>query len=108
MSFPNTAPITGAEKAWGVAIALLMFPIGLLAAIGLFSDQGWARWVALVLAVVGAASSVAAVIWLLAVALPGANYPFGPWLVILAAVFGAAMAAAAGAFWRGLRSTETE
>lgn len=110
MGYPNTAPISGGEKGWGVVIAVLSFPIGLLALIGLLADQGWARWVGLVLGVVIATAGAAAAVWLALVFLPeyGTSYPFGPWFVFLAGLLAVLGALAARAFLRGLRSAETE
>jgi hypothetical protein len=108
MSFPNTAPITSGEKGWGVLMGVVLFPIGLIATFGLLSNQAWARWVALVLAIISVLSAIAVMAWLLLVILPGANYPFGPWYVALVGLWGVVMALAAGRYWRGLRSTETE
>ena len=110
MSYPNTEPITGAEKGWGLVIAILSFPIGLIALIGLLADQGWARWVGLLLGAVIATSGVAAAIWLVVVFLPGqgSSYPFAPWFVFLAGLSAVLGLLAARAFLGGLRSTETE
>ena len=84
---PNTAPITGAEKGWGLVLAVLSFPIGLIVLIGLLADQAWARWVGLVLGILVAITGIAVAVWLLLVWLPGdgQNYPFAAWLVFLTA-----------------------
>jgi len=108
MTYPNTAPVTRAEKGWGLVIAILSFPVGLIAFFGLLANQGWARWVGLVLGVVIGALGVAAAIWLVAVFLPGpgASYPFGPWFVFIAGLATVLGLLAARAFLRGLRATE--
>ena len=107
MSGPDAEPISGAEKGWGVVVGILSFPIGLIALIGLLANQGWARWLGLILGGLIAAAGVAAVIWLLVVFLPsgaGQNYPFGPWFVILGALYGLIGFFAARAFLRGIRA----
>ncbi len=110
MSYPNSAPISGAEKGWGVVIALLSFPLGLFVLIGLLADQGWARWVGLVLGGLLGLTGIGVAIWLVVVFLPGqgASYPFGPWFVFLAGLMAVLGLLAARAFLVGLRSEETD
>jgi hypothetical protein len=108
MRYPNTAPITGAEKGWGVVIALITFPVGLLALAGLLAGQGWGRWVGLVLGVAAAIAGVVAAVWLVVVILPDTSYPFAPWFVFLAALVAVLGFFAARRFLAGLRSPETE
>lgn len=108
MSFPNTTPITGAEKVWGLVVAVLSFPIGLVVLIGLLADQGWARWAGLVLGVLIGISAVVGAILLVVVFIPsqGSSYPFGPWFVFLAAAIGVLGLLAGRAFLEGLRRTD--
>jgi hypothetical protein len=108
VSFPNTAPIGRGEKSWGVVLAFVMFPIGLLAAIGLLAGWGWSRWLALVLSGIMVVAGVAVAIWLVVAVLPGANYPFGPWFVFAAGLAAILGLFAARAYLAGLRSPETE
>ncbi|RPH35143.1 MAG: hypothetical protein EHM90_04810 [Chloroflexi bacterium] len=110
MSYPNTAPITGTEKRWGFLLAVISFPLGLVALIGLLAEQGWARWFGLVLGVLIAISAALGVAWLVAVFIPeqGSSYPFAPWFVFLAGLAAVLGLLAARAFLAGLRSTETE
>ncbi|HEY7452435.1 MAG TPA: hypothetical protein VIA02_07955 [Candidatus Limnocylindria bacterium] len=110
MAYPNTAPITGAEKGWGLVMAVISFPFGLIALIGLLANQAWARWLGLVLGVLVAGITIGTTIWLLVVYLPGAgqDYPWGPWLVVITAVMAVLAVLAARTFLAGLRSPETE
>jgi hypothetical protein len=110
MSYPNTAPITGAEKGWGLVLAVISIPLGLIVLIGALANQSWARWVGLVLGVLVASIWVAVAIWLVVVFLPGqgVSYPFGPWFVFLAALFAVLGLLAARAFLGGLRRTDTD
>jgi hypothetical protein len=107
MSFPNTAPIRGTEKGWGLVVALLVFPMGLVVLLGLLADQAWGRWVGLVLGVLAVIGGVVAVVAVLAV-LDWTSYPFAPWFAFLAGAYGVLGFLAARAFWHGLRSTDTE
>lgn len=110
MSFPNTRPIHGVEKGWGLVLAVLSFPLGLIALIGLLADQGWARWFGLILGVLIAISGIVAAILLVVVFLPaqGASYPFGPWFVFLAGLVAVLGFLASRTFLQGLQSTEEE
>ena len=110
MSYPNTAPITGGEKGWGLVLAILSFPLGLIALIGLLADQSWARWVGLVLSVLVALVGVGVVVWLLVSFIPeqGSSYPFAPWFVFLAGLAAVLGLLAARRFRAGLQSTGTE
>jgi len=110
VSYPNSAPISSAEKGWGLVLAILSFPLGLLVLIGLLADQGWARWVGLVLGGLVAITGLAVIIWLVAVFLPGAgaSYPFGPWFVFLAGLVSVLGLLAARGFLVGLRSEATD
>jgi hypothetical protein len=110
MSFPNTRPIHGVEKGWGLVLAVLSFPLGLIALIGLLADQGWARWFGFVLGVLIAISGVVAAVLLVTVFLPsqGASYPFGPWFVFLAGLVAVLGFLAARTFLQGLRSSEED
>jgi hypothetical protein len=110
VSFPNTAPITTAEKLWALLLAPLSVAIGLIVLIGLVVNQRWARWLGLVVAgMSGVAWAVVAVLLLVNRDAPAAqNYPFYPWFIFLAALFGVLCLLAARAFGRGLRSAETE
>ena len=110
MTYPNTAPITTAEKAWALVLAPLSVAVGLVVLVGLLLDQRWARWLGL------AVAAVSAVGWAVVAVLLFANregsaaqsYPFFPWFIILAGVFAVLCLLAARAFRRGLRSPETE
>ncbi len=108
MSYPNTTSISGAEKGWGLVVALLSFPIGLLVLIGLLADQGWARWAGLVLGVMIGIAAIVGAILLVTVVIPGmgSDYPFAPWFPLLAALIGILGLLAARAFLEGLRRTE--
>jgi hypothetical protein len=110
MSYPNTAPITGAEKGWGLLLAVLSAAIGLIVLIALLLNQKWARWLGLVLAVVGmAAWAVAAgVLFGNREGAAALSYPFYPWFIILAGLFAVLCLLAARAFLARLRSTDTE
>jgi peptidoglycan/LPS O-acetylase OafA/YrhL len=110
MSFPNSRPIHGVEKGWGLVLAVLSFPLGLIALIGLLADQGWGRWFGLILGVLIAISAAVGAVVLVLVFLPsqGSSYPFGPWFVFLAAVVGILGLLAARSFLEGLRSTDEE
>jgi hypothetical protein len=110
VAYPNRAPIGGAEKGWVLVMAVLSFPLGLIAFIGLLANQAWARWLGLLLGVAVAAIGVGVIVWLLAIFLPGQgqDYPYGPWLVVLAAVMTVLALFAARAFLAGLKSPETE
>jgi hypothetical protein len=110
VAYPNQAPITGAEKGWGLVMAVLSFPLGLIAFIGLLANQAWARWLGLLLGVLVAAIWVGVIVWLLVVFLPGQgqDYPFAPWFVFLAAGMGVLALLAARTFLAGLKSLETE
>jgi hypothetical protein len=108
MRYPNTAPITGAEKGWGAVIAVITFPVGLIALLGLLAGRGWGRWVGLVLGAVAAFAGVVAAVWLTLVILPDASYPYGPWFVFLAVLVAVLGLLAARRFLAGLRSTDTE
>jgi hypothetical protein len=108
MRYPNTAPITGAEKGWGVVIAVITFPVGLVALVGLLAGRGWGRWVGLVLGAAAALAGVVAAVWLALVILPDTSYPFAPWFVFLAVLVAVLGLLAARRFLAGLKSTETE
>jgi hypothetical protein len=110
VAYPNQAPITGAEKGWGLVLAVLSFPLGLIVLIGLLANQRWARWLGLLLGVLVAIIGVVVVIWLLAVFLPGQgqNYPFAPWFVFLTAGGTLLALGAARTFRARLQSPETE
>ncbi len=110
MSYPNTAPISGAEKGWGLVLAVVSFPLGLLVLIGTLANRVWARWIGLVLGLLVGGIGIATAIWLLVVFLPGqgASYPFGPWFVFLAGLIAVLGLLAARAFQRGLRRTDTD
>ncbi|HEV7200569.1 MAG TPA: hypothetical protein VGO32_07175 [Candidatus Limnocylindria bacterium] len=110
MSFPNTRPIHGVEKGWGLVLAILSFPLGLIALIGLLADQGWARWFGLVLGVLIAITAGVGAILLVLVFLPsqGSSYPFGPWFLFLAAAVAILGLFAARSFLEGLRSTDED
>lgn len=110
MSYPNTAPISRAEKGWGLVLAVLTAAVGLIVLIGLLLNQRWARWLGLVLAAAVFAAWVAATILLiLNRESPGAlNYPFYPWFIFLAALAAILSMFAARAFLAGLRRTDTD
>jgi predicted lysophospholipase L1 biosynthesis ABC-type transport system permease subunit len=110
VSYPNTRPIHGNEKAWGLVLAVISFPLGLIALIGLLADQGWARWFGLVLGVLIAVSAAIGAFWLVAIFLPseGSSYPFAPWFVFLACLVAVLGLLAARTFLQGLRSTEED
>ncbi len=110
MSFPNTAPISGSEKGWGLVVAVIAFPVGLIALVGLLAGQRWARWLGLILGAVVAVLGVVAAVWLVAYFLPeqGSSYPYGPWFVFLAGLAAVLGVLAARKFRAGLRSMETE
>jgi hypothetical protein len=110
VAYPNQAPITGAEKGWGLVMAVLSFPLGLIAFIGLLANQAWARWLGLLLGVAVAAIGVGVIVWLLVAFLPGQgqDYPYGPWLVVITAVGTVLALLAARTFLAGLKSLETE
>jgi hypothetical protein len=108
MAYPNTAPITRREKAWGAVVAVLTFPVGLLALIGLLAGQRWGRWLGVVLAAAAVIIGVVAAVLLVTVILPGSSYPFGPWFVFLAVGWSILGFLVARIFLAGLRSTETE
>ena len=110
MAYPNTAPITGAEKGWGLLLAPLSVAVGLIVLIGLLLDRRWARWLGLLVA------AVTAVAWVVVAVLlfvnrdtPAAqNYPFFPWFIFLAGLFAVLATMAARAFLARMRSEETE
>jgi hypothetical protein len=110
MSDPNTGPISRVEKGWGLVLAVISFPLGLLVLIGALANQGWARWLGLVLGLLAGAVWIVTAIWLLVVFLPGqgASYPFGPWFVFLAGLMAVLCLLAARAFRSGLRTTGTD
>jgi peptidoglycan/LPS O-acetylase OafA/YrhL len=110
MSYPNTAPISGAEKGWGLVLAVISFPLGLLVLIGTLANRGWARWIGLVLGLLAGTVWVVTAIWLIVVFLPGqgASYPFGPWFVFLSGLMAVLCLLAARAFRSGLRTTDAE
>jgi hypothetical protein len=108
MRYPNTAPITGAEKGWGAVIAVITFPVGLIALAGLLVGRGWGRWVGLVLGAAAALAGVVAAVWLVFVILPDTSYPFAPWFVFLALLVAVLGLLAARRFLAGLKSIETE
>ena len=110
MSFPNTAPISGAEKGWALVIAIISIPLGLIVLIGALANQRWARWVGVVLGVLVGGIGLATAIWLVAVFLPGqgASYPFGPWFVFLSVLIAVLGLMAARVFLGGLRRTDTD
>ena len=100
-------PIPGAEKGWGVVMAILGFPFGLLALLGLLLNQEWGRWLGLLVAVVVTGTGIFASLWLLFVALttPTWNYPFGPWFIVFTAIYALIGWLAAKSFLVGLRAT---
>jgi hypothetical protein len=110
MSYPNTAPTRGAEKGWGVVLAVISFPIGLLVLVGTLANQGWARWLGVALGLLAGAVWIATAIWLVVVFLPGqgASYPFGPWFVFLSGLMAVLSLLAARAFLGGLRRTDAD
>ena len=110
MSLRNTAPITGSEKGWGFVVAVIAFPVGLIALVGLLAGQRWARWLGLILGAVVAVLGLVAAVWLVADFLPeqGSSYPYGPWFVLLAGLLSVLGVMAARKFQAGLRSMETE
>lgn len=110
MSYPNTAPVTRAEKGWALVIAIISIPLGLIVLIGALANQAWARWVGLVLGVLVGGIGLATAIWLVVVFLPGqgASYPFGPWFVFLSVLVAVLGLLAARAFLGGLRRADTD
>jgi hypothetical protein len=110
MRYPNTAPISGAEKGWGVLLAVLSAAIGLIVLIGLLLNQKWARWLGLLLAVIGMAAwaVAAAVLFMNRDSAAALAYPFYPWFIILAGLFAVLCLLAAWAFLARLRSADTE
>ena len=99
--------ISGTEKIWGVVVGILTFPIGLVATIGLLANRSWGRVAGVIFGGVAGAAGVVAMVWLLAVFLPGpgVNYPFAPWFVFLAGLEAVLGFVAARTFLRGLRGT---
>lgn len=110
MSYPNTAPISGTEKGWGLVLAVIAFPFGLISLVGLLTGQRWARWLAVILGVGVALLAVVVTVWLIAFFLPeqGSSYPYGPWFVFLAVLIAVLGLLAARAFVGRLRRTDTE
>jgi hypothetical protein len=98
--------VSGREKAWGVVIALLAFPVGLIALLGLLLNRAWGRWLGLLLGLLAGIGWTVAAVWLVAVFLPeaGSSYPFGPWFVILAGLAAVLGFLAARDFRRAMRS----
>jgi hypothetical protein len=110
MSYPNSAPISGTEKGWGLVLAVIAFPFGLISLVGLLAGQRWARWLAVILGAVVAILAVVAAVWLIAFFLPEqeSSYPYGPWFIFLAGLIAVLGLLAARKFRAGLRSTETD
>jgi hypothetical protein len=97
--------VSGREKAWGVVIGLLVFPVGLIALVGLLLNRSWGRWLGLFLGLLAGFGWAVAAVWLVAVVLPGSSYPFAPWFVFLAALAAGLGFLAARAFQRGIRAS---
>jgi hypothetical protein len=100
-------PIPGAEKGWGVVMAILGFPIGLLALLGLLLNQDWGRWLGLLAAVLVTGAGIFATLWLgfVIIATEPWNYPFGPWFIVFTAIYAVIGWLAAKSFLKGLRAT---
>jgi hypothetical protein len=110
MAYPNTAPITTAEKGWGVVLAPLSIAVGIIALIALLLNLRWARWLGLLIAAVSAIAWAGTAVLLFTNRDTAAaqSYPFYPWLIFLAALFAVLAALAGRAFLAGLRSEATE